>query len=186
MTLNHADPDNQYATHMAGISVLIPFDRSPESRRGLDVALHLARVDRRKSRILPIYVVEVDRAFPVDSDLPQQSAQGEACLAEAEATAKQARVSCEAILLQARSAGPAIVDVAATEQIDLLVLGVSHANTVYGGGGEQTALARRSSAAIDLGHTADYILSHAPCEVVVVREPAVDPASAVNGSFLSQ
>ena len=171
---------------MAGISVLVPFDRSPESRRGLDVALHLARVDRRKSRILPIYVVEVDRAYPVDSDLPQQSAQGEACLAEAEAAAKQARVVSEAILLQARSAGPAVVDLAATEQIDLIVLGVSHANTVHGGAGEQTALARRSGAAIDLGHTADYILSHAPCEVVVVREPAASRTATSDNHFVER
>jgi len=169
---------------MAGITVLVPFDRSPEARRGLDVALHLARVDRRKSRVLPIYVVEVDRAYPVDCDLPQASAQGEACLAEAEATAQQAKVSCEAILLQARSAGPAVVDVAATEAIDLLVLGVSHASTVHGGGGEQTALVRRSGAAIDLGHTADYILSHAPCEVVVVREPAQIHSSRFSSGFV--
>ncbi len=158
---------------MAGISVLVPFDRSPEARRGLEIALHLARVDRRKSRVLPIYVVEVERAYPVDSDLPQQSAQGEACLAEAEAAARQARVSCEAILLQARNAGPAVVDAAATEGVDVLVLGVSHANAVHSAGGEQTALVRRTGAGIDLGHTADYILSHAPCEVVVVREPAL-------------
>ena len=133
---------------------------------------------------MPIYVVEVERSHPVDSDLPQESAQGEACLAEAEAVARQAKVSCEAILLQARSAGPAVVDVAATEAIDLLVLGVSHANTVHGGGGEQTALVRRSGAAIDLGHTADYILSHAPCEVVVVREPAQNRAGPVNSGFI--
>lgn len=169
---------------MEGITVLVPFDRSPEARRGLDVALHLARVERRKSRVLPIYVVEVDRAHPVDSDLPQASAQGEACLAEAEAAARQAKVSCEAILLQARSAGPAVVDVVATEEIDLVVLGVSHANIVHGGGGEQTALVRRSGAAIDLGHTADYILSHAPCEVVVVREPAHNQSSRLNGGFI--
>lgn len=169
---------------MAGISVLVPFDRSPEARRGLDVALHLARVERRKSRVLPIYVVEVERSHPVDSDLPQESAQGEACLAEAEAAARQARVSCEAILLQARSAGPAVVDVAATEAIDLVVLGVSHANTVHRGGGEQTALVRRSGAAIDLGHTADYILSHAPCEVVVVREPATQHSGQLNSGFI--
>ena len=170
---------------MSGISVLVPFDRSPEARRGLDVALHLARVDRRKSRVLPIYVVEVERAYPVDCDLPQASAQGEACLAEAEAVARQAKVSCEAILLQARSAGPAVVDAAATEEIDLVVLGVSHANTVHGGGGEQTALVRRSGAAIDLGHTADYILSHAPCEVVVVREPAQVQSSPLNSGFVN-
>ncbi len=158
---------------MAGISILVPFDRSPEARRGLEIALHLARVERRQSRVLPIYVVEVERAYPVNSELPQQSAQGEACLAEAEAAAKQARVSCEAIMLQARNAGPAVVDVAATEAIDMLVLGVSHANAVHSAGGEQTALVRRTGAGIDLGHTADYILSHAPCEVVVVRESAL-------------
>ena len=169
---------------MAGITVLVPFDRSPEARRGLNVALHLARVDRRKSRVLPIYVVEVDRAYPVDVDLPQESAQGEACLAEAEAAARQAKVSCEAILLQARNAGPAVVDVAATQQIDLVVLGVSHANTVYGRGGDQTALARRSGTAIDLGQTADYILSHAPCEVVVVREPAASRSRRLESGFI--
>ncbi len=155
---------------MAGISVLVPFDRSPEARRALDLALQLARVDRRKSRIFPTYVVEVERAFPVDSDQPQATAHGEACLAEAEAAAKQARVSCEAVLLQSRSAGPAVIDLAVTRSVDLLVLGVSHAHTVHGSG-EQTPLVRRSAAAIDLGHTADYILSHAPCEVIVVREP---------------
>lgn len=171
---------------MAGISVLVPFDRSREARRGLDVALHLARIDRRKSRVMPIYVVEVDRAYPVDCDLPQQSAQGEACLAEAEAAAKQAKVTCEAILLQARNAGPAVVDVAATERIDLLVLGVSHANTVFGGSGEQTALVRGAGAGIDLGHTADYILSHAPCEVVVVREPALSHAPPVPHEFVGR
>ena len=94
-------------------------------------------------------------------------------------------MSCEAILLQARSAGPAVVDAAATEEIDLVVLGVSHANTVHGGGGEQTALVRRTGAAIDLGHTADYILSHAPCEVVVVREPAQVQSSPLNSGFVN-
>ena len=148
------------------------------------MALHLARVDRRKSRVLPIYVVEVDRAYPVDYDLPQESAQGEACLAEAEAAARQVKVACEAILLQARNAGPAVVDLAATEEIDLVVLGVSHANTVHGGSGEQTALVRRSGTAIDLGHTADYILSHAPCEVVVVREPAQNHKGRLNSGFI--
>ena len=161
---------------MAGVSVLVPYDRSPESRRGLEVALHLARVDRRKSRVLPIYIVEVERMYPVDSDLPQQSALGEACLEEAESAAKQARVSCDAILLQARNAGPAIVDAAASEGVDLVVLGVSHVNSVHGDVGQQTALVRHSGAAIDLGHNADYILSHAPCEVIVVREPALHHA----------
>ena len=161
-----------YPTHMAGITVLVPYDGSPESRRGLDIALHLARVDRRKSHVLPVYVLEVDRSFPINTVLPSESAAGESHLAEAEAAAKQAKVDCRGLFLQARNAGPAVVDAAATEDVDLVVLGVSHADSVRGGDGEQTALAKRFAAAIDLGHTADYILSHAPCEVLVVRESA--------------
>ena len=155
---------------MAGISVMVPFDRSPEARRGLEVALTLARVDRRKSRVLPIYVAEVDRAYALDADLPKLQATAEACVSEAEDEVKQAKVSCEVVILSARHAGPAIVSEASETGVDLIVLGVSHANTVHGGG-EQTALARSSGAAIDLGHTADYIISHATCEVIVVREP---------------
>lgn len=150
---------------------MVPYDRSPEARRGLEVALHLARVDRRKSQVLPIYIIEVDRAYPLHDVSPQLDAQAAACVEEAEASAKQARVSCEPTILQARHAGPAIVHQAEESAVDLIVLGASHANAVHVSGGAQTALARGSGAAIDLGHTVDYIISHAPCEVIVVREP---------------
>jgi nucleotide-binding universal stress UspA family protein len=160
---------------MAGIRVLVPFDRSAPARRGLEVALQLARVDRRKSQICPIYVVEVGREYSLDNILPQAEARAEACLAEAEAAAKQAKVSVTSILLQARNAGPAIVDAAVAEAIDLVVLGVGHADVAVGRAGAQTALARHNNAAIDLGSTADYVLSHAPCEVIVVREQLDDP-----------
>ena len=154
---------------MPGRRVLVPFDRSPEAQRGLDLALHLARIDRRKSALLPVYVVEVERAFPLDADLPRVSAHGETCLAHAEAAAKHARVRCEPLLLQARSAGPAVVQTAHEQHADLIVLGVSHADSIHSSG-PQTALDRRAGTAIDLGPTADYVLSHAPCEVIVVRE----------------
>ncbi len=163
---------------MAGIRVLVPFDRSKPARRGLEVALQLARVDRRKSRVCPIYVVEVGREYSLDNLLPQAEARAEACLAEAEAAAKQVKVQVESILLQARNAGPAIVDAAVAEAIDLVVIGVGHADIAVGRAGAQTALARHNNAAIDLGSTADYVLSHAPCEVIVVREHLNEPDSA--------
>ncbi len=163
---------------MAGIRVLVPFDRSEPARRGLEVALHLARVDRRKSQVCPIYVVEVGREYPLDDILPQVEARAEACLAEAEAAAKQAKVNAKSILLQARNAGPAIVDAAVAEAVDLVVLGVGHADIAVGRAGAQTALARHNNTAIDLGSTADYVLSHAPCEVIVVREHLSDSDSA--------
>ena len=132
--------------------------------------MNLARVDRRKSQILPVYVLEVDRAYALSDHLPQESSRADACVDEAQAAVKKAKVSCETVILHARHAGPAIVREALEQRVDLVVLGVSHANTVHSSGA-QTALARGAGAAIDLGHTADYILSHAHCEVIVVREP---------------
>ena len=160
---------------------MVPYDRSPEARRGLEVALHLARVDRRKSQVLPIYVTEVARAYAMNDDLPQLDTESNACMDEATQLVKQAKVDCEPVLLLARHAGPAIVTEAAERGIDLIVLGASQANVVHSSAGEQTALARRTGAAIDLGHTVDYVISHAPCEVIVVREPPQRGLGAANG-----
>ncbi len=160
---------------MAGIHVLVPFDRSPASRRGLDVALKLAGVDRRRSIVHPVYVVEVDRGLAIDAYVPKLAAEGEAALSAAEAEAKRAKVKCDSWLLQARDAGPGIVEEAANANIDVVVIGVGRATTIGDRGDMQTAHARRSGIAIDLGTTADYVLSHAPCEVIVVRE-STEPA----------
>ena len=156
---------------MAGIRALVPYDGSPEARRGLDVALRLASAaDRKRSLVHPAFVVEVARALPLEALIPDASAQAEHCLSEAESQAAKAKIKCGSYLLQSRQAGPAIVDQAAAEEVDLVVIGVAHATSVDGRSGAQTALSRRHSGAIDLGRTADYIISHAPCEVIVVRE----------------
>lgn len=157
---------------VAGIRVLVPFDRSAASRRGLGVALRLAGVERRKSVVHPVFVVEVDRAFELDAYVPSLAAEGEASLAEAEAEAKQAKIKCEGWLLQARDAGPGIVEEAVNANVDLVVIGVGRATTIGDRGDAQTAHARTAANAVDLGRTADYVLSHAPCEVIVVREAA--------------
>lgn len=155
---------------MAGIRVLVPFDRSTASRRGLEVALRLAGVERRKSIIHPVYVVEVDRALALDAYVPNLAAEGEAALAEAEVEAKQAKIKCEGWLLQARDAGPGIVEEAVNTAVDLVVIGVGRATTIGDRGETQTAHVRKAPGAVDLGRTADYVLTHAPCEVIVVRE----------------
>ena len=155
---------------VAGIRVLVPFDRSTAARRGLEVALRLAGVERRRSVVYPVYVVEVDRALALDAYVPALSAEGEASLTEAEAEAKQAKVKCEGWLLQARDAGPGIVEEAVRANVDLVVMGVGWAAKVGDRGDAPMANVRGVSGAVDLGRTADYVLSHAPCEVIVVRE----------------
>jgi nucleotide-binding universal stress UspA family protein len=59
-------------------------------------------------------------------------------------------------LLQAREAGPAIVSEAVERQAELIVLGVPYKEKFGGFTVEPRAL---------------YVLDHAPCRVLLVREP---------------
>ena len=161
---------------MPGIRALVPYDASPAAKRALDVALKLsASSDRKNSVVHPAYVVEIDRALPLDALVPDIQARGEECLSEAETEAAKAKVKCDSFLLQARQAGPGLVEQAVEEQVDLVVIGVDSATSVDGATHARTAHSRYSAAAIDLGPTADYVISHAPCEVIVVRDRAARP-----------
>lgn len=104
-----------------------------------------------------LYVVAVPQSMPLDAELHDDVAHGERALARAEAwltghLAKGADLFTE--LLQARSVGAAIVDEAIERSADAVVLG---------------ATLRRRHGRTELGETVDYVLLHAPCEVVVRR-----------------
>lgn len=139
----------------SGLTLLVPYVQSAASERGLETALRIA-ASEKNSRVIAVYVVEVDRRLPLEAELPQESAQGERCLAEAEQAARRFKVSCEGDILQARDAGHAIVDEAVQERVDAIVLGVPRSG--------------REALALDLGKTSEYILRHAPCEVILVRD----------------
>ena len=63
----------------------------------------------------------------------------------------------EAVLVQARDVGAAIVDEAASREADLLILGLPY-RTRFGGD-------------FAIGRAVPYALKNAPCMVWVVREP---------------
>ena len=164
---------------MPGIRVLVPYDASPAAKRALDVALQLsAAADRKQSVVHPAFVVEVDRALPLDALIPELSAHAEECLSEADTTAAKAKIKSDSCLLQSRQAGPGIVEQAVSARVDLVVIGVDTATSVDGADHARTAHSRYSAAAIDLGPTADYVISHVPCEVIVVRNRAAAPGGA--------
>ena len=140
-----------------GLRLLVPYTRSPASIRGLDAACRLAKSEEN-SHIHAVYVVEVDRRMSLDSELPEDSEIGERCLAEAEETARRHKVHCDGDILQARDAGHAIVDEAVERGVHMIVLGAPrNANDAQ---------------SLDLGKTVEYVLRHAPCEVVLVRDGA--------------
>ena len=103
--------------------VLVPVSGSPSDVKALELVGDMA--SRRPVDLTLVYVVEVQQAMPLDAELPEEIDRGEAALSSAEERArlilgpKHERLGTD--LLQARSAGAAIVDVVGL----LLVAGIS-------------------------------------------------------------
>ena len=75
----------------------------------------------------------------------------------AESQAEHARHPLEAVLVQARDVGAALVDEAVERDADLLVLGLPYR--------------KRFGGDFAIGRTVPYVLKNAPCAVWVAREP---------------
>ncbi len=138
---------------------LVALVDSAASRQALQRAFALAG-DQKGATIHLIHVVEVDRRLALDADLPEDATTGEQILTAAEEAARKAKIKARVRgdILQAREAGPAIVEEAVARGVDAIVLGVAKRG--------------RESDPLALGRTAEYVLRSAPCEVVLVRQSA--------------
>jgi nucleotide-binding universal stress UspA family protein len=144
--------------------LLVPVKGTEGDARVLELVGQLA--GRQPVSVTLIYVVEVLQSMPLDAELPAEIEHGERVLREAETAAhaglgtadKQQRVVTE--LLQARSAGAAIVDEAIERGSDAIVM---------------AARIRKRHGKTTTGETVSYVLKNAPCEVIVVRL-APDPS----------
>ncbi len=136
--------------------VIVPVNGSKGDERVLTLVGEI--VHRHPAFITLIYVVEVLQSMPLDAELPDEIDKGEQILTRAERFARSLlgnkgdRVTTD--LLQARSAGAAIVDEAIERHADAIIMATI--NRVKHG---------RST----IGETAPYVLKNAPCEVIVVR-----------------
>lgn len=136
--------------------ILVPVSGADSDKRLLEIVDKVAR--RQNSAVTIVYVVEVKQSMPLDAELPLEIERGEQVLRDAEKTAilcvdgKQSMLSTE--LLQARSAGAAIVDEAIDRNIDVIMMG---------------ATVRHKYGKTTTGETVDYVLKNAPCEVFVIR-----------------
>lgn len=120
----------------------------------LDVAATISKRDR--TQVAVVYVVEVAQQLPVDADLPDELARGEAILQRSERTARERGLRATFDVLQARSIGAAIVDEAVQRGADLIILGAD---------------VREKYGEVTYGSTVPYVLMHAMCEVWVCRIP---------------
>ncbi len=107
-----------------------------------------------KGSVRALHVIEVSRDRPLDADLGEAAAAAEQTLERIEDLAKVEKCPLEAEIIQARSAGHAIVQEAQTRNIETIVLGASKV--------------RRTNGEY-FGRTVSYILRNTDCEVIIWR-----------------
>jgi basic amino acid/polyamine antiporter, APA family len=120
------------------------------------VATAIALAKERGASVDALFVVLVPLEHRLDAPLHELEEQASASLAEAALLGEENGVQVETTSVRARSIGKAIVEQAALRNADLIVLGSS-------------PRWRRQSAVFS--PTVDYVLRHAPCEVLVVAFP---------------
>lgn len=110
-----------------------------------------------QTKLVAVHVVEVDWSHDLGEDLASENEAASAVLDLAEGVAEKHHVTLETELLQARDVGAALVDEAGELDGDLLLLGLPYR--------------KRFGGDFAMGRTIPYALQHAPCTVIVVREP---------------
>jgi nucleotide-binding universal stress UspA family protein len=140
--------------------ILVPVKGDPstdEEAMRLAYTYALAKIGKgRNVAVDVVYVVEVPHALPLNAELPEKVEKGERALDNAEAVAQEMGLAVESSLLQSRSAGAAIVDMARESGSELIVMATSYEKKL----GE-----------LDLGRNIPYVLKNAPCRVWVCRAP---------------
>ena len=159
------DVDPRSAPTLSAVSrVLVPMKLGEIGEEMVATAIALAK--EQGASVEAITVVQVPRARALDAPLPDDvQARADASVAEARALGEENGVEVNAEAVLARSIGHAIVDEAVRREVDLIVVGSS-------------PRWRRQSRFFS--PTVDYVLKHAPCEVLVVAFPLSADSSPEN------
>ena len=111
---------------------------------------------QHKASIFVVYIIEVPREFPLDEPASGQIERAEGALAAMETLCEKRGWPAVTECLQARQAGPAVVNEAIERMADLVIMGMSP---------------QRRYGEFTLGEAVPYVLEYAPCQVWILREP---------------
>ncbi len=134
--------------------VLVPMKLGAIGEEMVATAVALAK--ERDAQVDALFVILVPLDEPLDAPLHEQEEEAAASLAEAVLLGDEHGVHVEPVTVRARAIGRAILEQAVELGSDVIVLGSS-------------PRWRRQSAFFS--PTVDYVLRHAPCEVLVVAFP---------------
>ena len=133
--------------------ILVPIKGDKPGEDAFRLACGLCKAS--KAKLYALYVIEVEQELPLDAEV--DTTQSENFLKGIEAVSHEEKCEVEAGYLQARHAGPAIVQDARERRVELIVLGIPY---------------KRRFGSFTMGDTASYILKNAPCPVILWREQA--------------
>jgi nucleotide-binding universal stress UspA family protein len=132
--------------------ILVPVSGTKADDEAVRLACRLAR--KTKGKIWAVYVITVKRALPLDAELNDETSHGEEILDRAASIAEEQEYELETDLLQAREAGPTIIDEAIEHEADLILMGVEY---------------KRSFGQFSLGSVIPYVLRNAPGRVILYQ-----------------
>ena len=133
--------------------ILVPVIGTETDEEAIKLACRLDKKD--KGKIWAGYVSTVKRSLPVEAEIEYESKKAEGILDHMENAAEEQDYEVETDVLQAREAGPAIIDEAVERGIDLILMGVTY---------------KRRFGQFSLGNVVPYVLKNAPCRVILYHE----------------
>ena len=139
--------------------ILVPVNGDDSDEQAVRLACSL--IKKNKGTVFLLNVVEVARNLPIEAPEQHDVDQGEAILDRLERVADSEKCKVETELLQAREAGPAVVEEALERDAELIILGLSY---------------KKRRGEFSLGNTIPHVLKRAPCAVWVSREPITNGA----------
>ncbi len=135
--------------------ILVPVVGTEADEEAIRLACNLVK-KKNKGKIYVVYVITIKRALPLDADIEAEIKEGEEILDRIEQIAEEQDFeNIETDILQARDAGPAIVDETVERGVDLILMGVKY---------------KRRFGQFSLGSVAPYVLKNAPCRVILYHQ----------------
>jgi APA family basic amino acid/polyamine antiporter len=140
--------------------ILVPITGTRIADEMMVLACQLAT--EKSSSMDVVHVIEVPMNAPLDARLATERARARKIMGSAQLIADQFKIPMRPHVVTARSAGKAIVEMAEERRSEVIILGTVRkrrvGNRVFGG-------------------TLDYVLTHAPCEVILNIVPSGYPTA---------
>ena len=133
--------------------VLVPIGGTEADEEAIKLACGLTR--KKKGKIWAVYVITIKRSLPLEAEIESEIREAEDILDRIVNIAEEQGYEIDTDILQAREAGPAIIDEAAERDVDLILIGIKH-KTRFG--------------QFSLGNVVPYVLKNAPCPVILYQK----------------